>query len=125
MNRKIFLKYTLIFIALLLPLFGLIGHTISRNVITPNDMFFVIDKGETPDINIETWNLWIHGHVNNSTYYNYSSFIDLPSKEVFATIQCVEGPSGTAIWKGVSVKDLLDTAELQEGAIDVIFYAED
>ena len=125
MKRKVCIKYTLISIVLLLPLLGLFGYIINRNIITPNDEFFVIDKGETPDIDINTWNLLISGHINNSISYNYSSFKALPSKEVLATIQCVEGPSGTALWKGVSVKELLDLVELKQGAIDVVFYAAD
>jgi hypothetical protein len=125
MNRKVCIKYTLISIVLLLPLLGLFGYIISRNIITPNDEFFVIDKGETPDIDTNTWNLLIFGHINNSISYNYSSFKTLPSKEILATIQCVEGPTGTALWKGVSVKELLDLVELKQGAIDVVFYAAD
>jgi hypothetical protein len=125
MNRRIALKYSLIVLVLLLPLGGLIGYAIARNVITPNDKFFVIDIGETPEINVDTWNLWIYGHVNNSKYYNYSNFTALPATEVFATIQCVEGPSGTALWKGVSVKTLLDIVEVQPGAVDVVFSAAD
>jgi hypothetical protein len=125
MNRSIFLKYFPIAIVLLLPFGGLIGYALSRNIITPNDELFVIDKGETPEINIDTWNLSIYGHVNNSKYYNYANFTSLSSTEVLATIQCVEGPSGTAIWKGVSVKALLDIVEVQLGAVDVVFYAAD
>jgi hypothetical protein len=125
MNIGMRLKYILIVIGLLLPLVGLIAHGISRNIITPNDEFFVITKGETPNIDVDTWNLWIYGHVNNSEYYNYSSFTSLPSKEVFSTLQCVEGPSGTALWKGVSIKSLLDLAEVREGAVDVVFYGAD
>ncbi|TFF83739.1 MAG: hypothetical protein EU552_02780 [Promethearchaeota archaeon] len=125
MNRKVCLKYTLILIILFLPLFGLIGHVISRNIITPNDQFFVIDLGDTPEINVDSWNLNVFGQVNFTQNYNYSSFTALPSKEVIATIQCVEGPTGTAIWKGVPVKDLLDLAELKQDAMEVIFYGYD
>ncbi|MFX0019232.1 MAG: molybdopterin-dependent oxidoreductase [Promethearchaeota archaeon] len=124
-KRKAFIRYIGILILLLLPLFGLIGVVISRTSITPNDEFFVITKGEIPDINISNWTLTFDGHINNNLLFNYSDFTSQPSKEVLATIQCVEGPSGTALWKGVSVKYLLDLAELKTGAVDVVFYAAD
>lgn len=127
MNKKIKItvKYIGIVILLLLPLFGLIGVVISRSIITPNDQFFVINKGGIPDIDINNWTLTIDGHINNSLNFNYSNFTSQPSKEVLATLQCVEGPSGTALWKGVPVKDLLDLAEIKTGAVDVVFYAAD
>ncbi|MFW9946618.1 MAG: DUF4079 family protein [Candidatus Odinarchaeota archaeon] len=127
MNRKIktLIKYIGILILLLLPLFGLIGVVISRTSITPNDDFFVITKGEIPDINTSNWTLTIDGHVNNNLLFNYSNFTSQPSKEVLATLQCVEGPSGTALWKGVSIKYLLELADLKTGAVDVVFYAAD
>lgn len=127
MDRKktMNLKYLCILILLCLPLFGIFGFIISRNIITPNDEFFVVSKGETPNIVADAWELTINGHVNNSIKFNYSIFTSLPSKEIIATLQCVDGPSGTAKWKGVPIKDLLDLVQVQSGAVDVIFYAAD
>lgn len=124
-KRKIYLKYIGILILLFLPLLGLIGVVISRTIITPNDQFFVVNKGEIPDININNWRLTIDGHVNNNLIFTYSNFTSQPSQEVLATLQCVEGPSGTALWKGIPIKDLLDLAEVKAGAVDVVFYAAD
>jgi len=127
MNRiiKTIIKYIGILILLLLPLFGMIGVVISRTSITPNDQFFIINEGEIPDINISNWTLTVDGHINNILNFNYSNFTSQPSKEVLATIQCVEGPSGTALWKGISIKYLLELANLKPGAFDVVFYAAD
>ncbi|MFX1570155.1 MAG: molybdopterin-dependent oxidoreductase [Promethearchaeota archaeon] len=124
-KRKTYLKYIGILIILCLPLFGILGIFLSRYVITPNDEFFVVSKGETPIISVNNWNMKIVGHINNSLTYSYSNFTSLPSKEVLATLQCVDGPSGTALWKGVPVKELLEQAKVQPGAIDVVFYAAD
>ena len=115
-KRKIYLKYIGILVILCLPLFGILGIFLSRSLITPNDQFFVVSKGETPNISINTWNLSIEGHINNSLTYFYSNFTSLPSKEVLATIQCVDGPSGTALWKGVPMKDLI--VALSGGKVD-------
>lgn len=124
-KRKKNIKYLGILIVLCLPLFGLLGITVSRNIITPNDEFFVLSKGETPFVPSNTWNLTIDGHVNNILTFNYSDFTSLPSKEILAILQCVDGFSGTALWKGVPLKDLLTSAQIQPGAVDVVFYAAD
>jgi len=125
MRRNVYLKYIIILILLSLPLMGMVGLLLTRTVITPNDSFFVISKGENPDVNIISWRLRVEGHVNNSLLFDYSSLQSLPSTEYVATLQCVEGPSGTAFWKGVLVKDLLNLAEVKSGAVDVVFYAAD
>lgn len=119
------LKYLGILILLLIPLFGVVGYIISRSIITPNDQFFEINKGETPNININDWSLTIEGLVDNSMIFKYSNFTTLPFHEILATIQCVDGPSGTAVWKGVLIKDLLDLAGVKKSAFDVVFYAAD
>jgi hypothetical protein len=124
-TKTSYFKFIGIVLLLSLPLLGLIGMIISRNIITPNDQFFVITKGEIPQLSSSNWTLSIDGHVNNNLTFSYSNFTSQPSKEVLATIQCVEGPFGTAVWKGVSLKSLLNTAQLKPGAIDVIFYAAD
>ena len=116
-----YLKYIGILILLCIPLLGLSGLVISRNIITPNDQFFTVTKGDVPEININRWTLTIDGHVNHSLIFNYSNFTSQPSKDVLATLQCVEGPSGTALWKGILIKDLLDLAQVKAGAIDVVF----
>lgn len=119
------LEYIGIVILLSIPLIGLTSLTISRNTITSNDAFFVVTKGEIPEISISNWTLSIDGYVNNSLTFDYSNFTSQPSREVLATSQCVEGPSGTAIWKGVSIKYLLNLTHVKPGAIDVVFYAAD
>ena len=127
MNRKKNnqLKYLGILFLLSLPLLGLAGVGISRNIITPNDQFFVVDKGDIPEIDVNFWNLTIDGHVDNVLSFNYSEFTSLPSTEAMVTLQCVDGPFATAVWRGISLKDLLDIAGVQAGAVDVIFHAED
>ncbi|MFX1243021.1 MAG: DUF4079 family protein [Promethearchaeota archaeon] len=124
-KRKVHFKYIGILVLLFLPLIGVMGLFVSRNIITPNDEFFVVSKGEAPFVPLNTWKLTIDGHVNNSLIFNYSNFTSLPSKEIVATLQCVDGFFGTAKWKGVPIKDLLDLVEVKAGAVDVVFHAAD
>ena len=118
--------YFIVIIALLaLPLAGVLGTLISRLIITPNDQFFTVAIGPSPDINVSTWTMPVGGHVNNSVVYDYTNFTALPAIVILATIQCVEGPSGTAIWKGVLITDILAIIEPKAGALEVVFYADD
>jgi hypothetical protein len=124
-KRNTYLKYIGILILLCLPLIGILGFTINSVTITPNDEFFVVSKGEAPFVPSDTWNLTIDGYVNNNLTFTYANFTSQPSKEIFATLHCVDGFSATALWKGVPIKNLLDLAEVQTGAVDVVFYAAD
>ena len=127
MDRKsnMYLKYIGILILLCLPMIGILGLMINSTIVTPNDEFFVVSKGESPNVPSDTWNLTIGGHVNNELSFTYSNFTSQPSKEVLATLHCVDGFSATALWKGVPLKDLLDLVQVQTGAVDVVFYAAD
>ena len=124
-KRNVYLKYIGILILLCLPLIGILGFTINSVTITPNDEFFVVSKGEAPYVPSDTWNLTIDGHVNNNLTFSYSNFTSQSSKEIVATLHCVDGFSATALWKGVPIKNLLDLAQVQTGAVDVVFYAAD
>ena len=96
-----------------------------RIVITPNDLFFTVQIGETPIIDDSTWIMEVNGHVNNPQTFNYTNFRALPSITILATLQCVEGPSGTAFFKGALVRDILTIVQPKAGAFDVVFFASD
>jgi hypothetical protein len=108
-----------------LPLILVLLIGASQNIITPNEQFFTNYKGQVPQLDTSSWTLTIDGNVKNPTVYPYDQFIARPTKSQISTIQCVEGYSGTAEWKGVELKDLLDIAEVKDGTIDIIFYAAD
>ncbi len=117
--------FLLILVLFAIPLLGVLGVLINRIVITPNDQFFNVSIGPSPQINSSTWLLSVEGYINHSLTFDYSNFTALPSIEVIATIQCVDGPAATAVWKGVPLKDILTMVQPQNGAVDVVFYAAD
>jgi DMSO/TMAO reductase YedYZ molybdopterin-dependent catalytic subunit len=51
----------------------------------------------------------------------YEEFLALPNISLIATLQCVEGVSGTAKWQGVLISDLLDLAQSISSAFDIVF----
>ena len=120
-----YLFFTILVGALATPLIILGIHEAQKYQITPNDEFFVFYSKPLPDINISTWTLEIDGNVSNPLTFSYENFTSLPSIELIATIQCVAGASGTALWKGVSVESLLNLALPTLDAIEVVFYSVD
>ena len=96
-----------------------------RVIITPNDLFFTVQIGETPIMDDSTWTMQVDGYVNNAQLFNYTNFTALQSITILATLQCVEGPSGTAYFKGVLIRDLLAMVHPKAGAFDVVFHAAD
>jgi len=80
----------------------------------------------TPDMNISTYTLTITGLVQNETVFTYGQIINQNAHYlVVATLPCVEGWSVTALWEGVSVKDLLQRANYSQNAQVLIFYGAD
>ncbi|MFX1251774.1 MAG: molybdopterin-dependent oxidoreductase [Promethearchaeota archaeon] len=108
-----------------LPLILSLSLSYPDNPITPNDEFFTLSVRGTQEIDSSSWILTIDGHVDNPLIFTYENFTTQPTIEVIATLKCVEGPSGTAKWRGVPLKDLLETVQVQSGAVDVVFYAVD
>lgn len=122
-------RNNLYFIGLILllgtPLIIVSGFHLSRYIITPNDLFFVLQKGEIPLINESEWKLEVTGNVNQELMFDYANFTSLDSKKEIATLACVEGVSGTAEWEGIPLRDILSMAGVNSSAYDVVFYAED
>ncbi|MFX0058932.1 MAG: DUF4079 family protein [Candidatus Hodarchaeota archaeon] len=122
-------KKNLYFIGLIIlfssPLIFVALIHISRYIITPNDQFFVLQKGDIPVINGSEWKLEITGQVDQELMFDYENFTILNSKKIIATLECVEGIFGTAEWEGIPLKDILSLSGVRNNAYDVVFYAED
>ncbi len=124
MSRSIFNFLFLMFLfSLPLIVVGFIVY--SQDRITSNDEFFTNSISPPPKLNVTSWTLRVYGHVESPLVFNYENFTSQPSQLEIATIRCVEGYSGTAGWRGISLKYILNLAQVKSGAIDVIFYAYD
>jgi len=93
--------------------------------ITPNASFFTLSIDGTPNVNASSWTLVVEGHVNHQLTFTYANFTAQPNATEVARLQCVEGPSGTATWTGIPLNSILTMAEVQPGAMDVVFYGAD
>ena len=122
-------KSTLYFLGLLIilsvPLLLVGLNHLSRTIITPNDQFFELQIGDIPNIEKENWSLTITGAVENELLFDYENLTQMDSVTEIATLECVDGPYGTAVWEGVPLLRILELAGLNASAKDLIFYAAD
>jgi DMSO/TMAO reductase YedYZ molybdopterin-dependent catalytic subunit len=79
----------------------------------------------TQHINADSYSVTIDGLVDQAKTYAYQDLTALASYQKVVTLHCVEGWDATALWEGVSVKDLLGQAGIKPGTKTVIFYAQD
>jgi len=95
--------------------------------ITPNDQFYRVDVNVlAPAVDSNTWSLNLRGLVNTPMKISYTQLMSLPYVEEYATLECVSNNIGgdlasTALWKGVRLKDFLDSAGVSSLADYVVF----
>ncbi|MDQ4066109.1 MAG: molybdopterin-dependent oxidoreductase [Thermoproteota archaeon] len=95
--------------------------------ITPNDRFYRVDINiATPTIIADMWKLRVTGLIDNPLELSYGELRSLPSIEEYATLECVSNKVGgdlisTALWKGVSLKSVLEMAQVRPEARYVVF----
>jgi DMSO/TMAO reductase YedYZ molybdopterin-dependent catalytic subunit len=103
-----------------------IGLTVRSNEeITPNDQFFTESIGPPPLVNVSDYHLRIDGLVKQPFDLKYSEIRALPSTSEVVTLDCVTGQSGRANWTGISLKELLDSAQINDTATKVAFFCAD
>ncbi|MCB0972033.1 MAG: molybdopterin-dependent oxidoreductase, partial [Acidimicrobiales bacterium] len=94
--------------------------------ITPNADFYRIDTNLTvPQLPTESWQLRIHGMVDEEVELTYSDLLAMDLMEERITMTCVSNEVGgslvgTATWLGVPLRDLLDRAGVREGADQLV-----
>ena len=93
--------------------------------VTPTQSFYRIDTALSfPTINLDKWKMRIHGMVNAPVELTYADLVSLPQVERMITISCVSNPVGgryigNAIWQGVFLRDVLNSAGVQKGVEQV------
>ena len=90
--------------------------------VTPTYLFYRIDINPiVPMVDATSWSLNVKGLVNNPLTITYEEIKAMPSVEEYATLQCVSNKiggdlTGTALWKGVRLKDVLQKAQVKPDA---------
>lgn len=84
--------------------------------LTPNADFYRIDTAlSVPEVDAETWELRIHGMVEEEVRISFAELLDSDLVERHLTLTCVSNPlggglAGTAKWLGLPVRELLARA---------------
>ncbi|MET8282817.1 molybdopterin-dependent oxidoreductase [Micromonospora sp. NPDC005174] len=94
--------------------------------VSPNSGFYRIDTAlVVPQVNPDTWRLRIHGRVGTERTYSYADLLARPLVERYVTLACVSNEVGgdligNARWLGVPLRELLDEAQPDEDADQVV-----
>ncbi|MGH2464341.1 MAG: molybdopterin-dependent oxidoreductase [Candidatus Limnocylindrales bacterium] len=101
-------------------------------IVMPNSQFYKIDTTLlTPQVDANAWQLDVKGMVNHPLSFTYDELLAMPLFEQYVTIACVSNDVaqdnqqglnlvGNALWTGVKLKDVLNTAGIQAGATQVV-----
>jgi DMSO/TMAO reductase YedYZ molybdopterin-dependent catalytic subunit len=100
--------------------------------VTPNEKFYRIDTNIiVPTVDANSWRLNIRGLIKNGPLqFTYDELKAMPSTSEFATLECISDKIdgdliSTAYWKGVSLKSILDKAQVLPEAIYIVFRCSD
>ncbi|HYU81945.1 MAG TPA: molybdopterin-dependent oxidoreductase [Candidatus Polarisedimenticolia bacterium] len=99
--------------------------------ITANEDHYTVDTTLVkPRVLIDEWRLDIKGLVQTPFSLTYDQLLDLEAVEQVHTLECISNYVGgdlisTALWTGVPLPDLLNRAQVQPGAYDVVFTSVD
>jgi DMSO/TMAO reductase YedYZ molybdopterin-dependent catalytic subunit len=113
-----------------------------EDYLTPIDRFYLRSHSPTPDIDVGTWRLQVHGSgVFREVEYSYPDLQAMPQVSVVKALECAGngrrffketfgreaegvqwrlGAIGVAEWTGVRLRDLLEPAGLRGDARDVM-----
>jgi len=109
-----------------------------RYPITPVGLHYLLIHYDIPDVDADAWSLGIEGRVGRPLTLGLADLRERPAHEVTSTMECagngrallaphvVSQPwlleaIGTARWRGVRLKEILQEAELLDDAVDVVF----
>jgi len=113
-----------------------------RERLTPAGQFYVRNNFPLPGVSQDGWRLRVGGAVESPFELTWEELRTLPARSVTTTMECAGNnrtgfaplPTGepwgvgavsTAIWRGVSVRDVLDRAGVRTSAIEILFEGAD
>lgn len=108
-----------------------------RERLTPTEQFYVRSNFPVPGIAVDAWRLRVEWAVERPVEITWDDLRSLPAREVTATMECagnnrtgfVPLPTGepwgpgavsTAVWRGVSLRDILQKAGVHERAVEIL-----
>ena len=118
------------------------GFDSLNSFLTPNDRFYIRNHHAVPKIDPATWSLRVEGALRSPFNLSYADLRALPSVTVPATLECAGnsrvflvpqtpgaqwelGAVSTAEWTGVRLSTLLERAQVNESAREVVLEGAD
>jgi DMSO/TMAO reductase YedYZ molybdopterin-dependent catalytic subunit len=99
--------------------------------ITPNELFYCVTKNVIdPHVNVDLWHLEVNGLVQNPATYRFQDLKGFNIVEQETTLMCISngldaGLMSNAVWKGMTLRDLIDPAGPMANAKRVKLYGVD
>jgi DMSO/TMAO reductase YedYZ molybdopterin-dependent catalytic subunit len=98
----------------------------ARPELTPADQFYIVQATfSPPHVDASQWRLVIKGMVDHPFALSYDDLRALPRIDQTSTLTCISNPVGGRLignitWSGTRLRDLLQQAGVQAGAVDVV-----
>lgn len=89
--------------------------------VTPVEKMRVRTAEGRPDIDIATYRVAVGGLIENELSLTFDDVKAMPAEERNVPLNCVEGWTEKAIWKGPRLADVLERAGLKDGVETIIF----
>jgi hypothetical protein len=99
--------------------------------VTSNEHFYVVSKNLIdPSPSSDKWRVRVGGVSARMLELSYDDILAMPSMDQYTTLQCISNGVGgplisNALWKGVSLRDLLTRAQPLHTATHVMFRSDD
>lgn len=99
--------------------------------IAPTDRFYTVTKNVVdPDVNQDLWRLEIGGHVDNGFSLSFDDFQQFEQVDQETTLMCISNRIGAGLfsnanWRGIRLRDVLESAGIKEGAYEVVLTGAD
>ena len=98
--------------------------------VTPNNDFYIVQCCGFPKIDLANWSVTITGMVEKPLRLTHAELLQIPSIEKMVTLQCIDNEVvgeliSNAVWKGVSLADLLKKTNPSPLVTDVVFHGAD
>lgn len=100
--------------------------------VTDNEDFYLVQHYGQPEVDNDAWRLRVTGMVDNELEFSLSDLMNADTVEQQVGFECggnsqrlFHGLIGNANWRGVSLRDILQRAGIQDGAKEVVFFGAD
>ena len=100
--------------------------------VTDNEEFYLVQHYGQPEVDNDAWRLRVTGMVDDELEFSLSDLMNGNTVEQQVGFECggnsqrlFHGLIGNANWRGVSLRNILQRAGIQDGAKEVVFFGAD